>query len=37
MVDFIRTNVNLKEELWEFEGAFERDEIMELFNMGNNH
>jgi hypothetical protein len=30
MVDFIETNVNLEEELEEFEGAFEKDEIMEL-------
>jgi len=30
MVDFIETNVKLEEELEEFEGAFEKDEIMEL-------
>jgi hypothetical protein len=30
LVDLIQTNVNLEEELEEFEGAFERDEIMEL-------
>ncbi len=30
MVDFIEIDVNLEEELEEFEGAFERDEVMEL-------
>jgi hypothetical protein len=30
MVDFIETDVNLEEELEELEGAFERDEVMEL-------
>jgi hypothetical protein len=33
LVDFIETNANLEkklEELEEFEGAFERDEVMEL-------
>jgi hypothetical protein len=29
-VDFIETNVNFKEKLKEFEGVFERDEVMEL-------
>jgi hypothetical protein len=29
-VDFIETNVNLKEELEELEGVFKRDEVMEL-------
>ncbi len=30
LVDLIETNVNLEEELEEFEGAFERDEVLEL-------
>jgi hypothetical protein len=33
LVDFVETNANLEEklkELEEFEGAFERDEVMEL-------
>jgi hypothetical protein len=30
LVDLIETNVNLNKELEELEGAFERDEIMEL-------
>ncbi len=29
-VDLIETNVNLEEEFEKFEGAFERDEVMEL-------
>jgi hypothetical protein len=29
-VDFIETNVNLKEELEELEGVFKRDEVMEF-------
>jgi len=29
-VDFIETNANLKEELKEFEGVFERDEVVKL-------
>ncbi len=32
-VDFIETNANLKEELKEFEGVFEKDEAMELWIM----
>jgi hypothetical protein len=30
MVDFIESDVNLEEELYKFEGAFERNEVMEL-------
>jgi len=30
LVDFIETDLNLKEKLEEFEGAFERDEVVEL-------
>jgi len=30
LADFIKNDLNLKEELEEFEGAFERDEIVEL-------
>jgi hypothetical protein len=30
LVDFIETNINLKEEFEEFEGTFERDEVVEL-------
>jgi hypothetical protein len=30
LVDLIETDLNLEEELKEFEGAFERDEILEL-------
>jgi hypothetical protein len=29
-VDFIEIDVNLKEELHEFEGAFERNQVMKL-------
>ncbi len=30
LVDFIEIDLNLEEELEEFEGAFERDEVVEL-------
>jgi hypothetical protein len=30
LVDLIETHVNLAKELEEFEGAFEKDEVMEL-------
>ncbi len=30
LVDLIETNLNLKEEFEKFEGAFERDEVVEL-------
>jgi hypothetical protein len=30
LVDFIENDFNLEEELEEFEGAFERDEVVEL-------
>jgi hypothetical protein len=30
LVDFIENNINFKEELKEFEGTFERDEVMEF-------
>jgi hypothetical protein len=30
LVDFFETNANFKKGLEEFEGAFERDEVMEL-------
>jgi hypothetical protein len=30
LVDFIETHVNLEKKLEEFEGAFEKDEVMEL-------
>jgi hypothetical protein len=30
LVDFIESNLNLEKELEEFEGAFERDEVVEL-------
>ncbi len=30
LVDLIETNINLEKEFEEFEGAFERDEVMEL-------
>jgi hypothetical protein len=30
LVDLIETNVNLEKEFEEFEGAFERDEVIEL-------
>jgi hypothetical protein len=30
LVDFVESNLNLEKELEEFEGAFERDEVVEL-------
>jgi hypothetical protein len=30
LVDFIESDLNLEEELEEFEGAFERDKVVEL-------
>jgi hypothetical protein len=30
LADFIESDLNLKEKLEEFEGAFERDEVVEL-------
>jgi hypothetical protein len=30
LADFIENDLNLKEEFEKFEGAFERDEVMEL-------
>jgi hypothetical protein len=31
-VDFIESDLNLEKELEEFEGAFERDEVVELIS-----
>jgi hypothetical protein len=33
LVDFIESNLNLEEELEEFEGAFQRDEVVELISL----